>query len=128
MKQLSDKATIPIKATKGSAGYDIFNSENVTIQPGCIELVKTDIAITCPPGTYGRIAPRSGLTIKQKLDIRAGVIDSDYTGPILVAMYNIGDQPQSLRAGSRIAQLILEQISNANITTTHTLQETSRGA
>lgn len=99
VKALSDKATIPVKASEGSAGYDIFSSEDVTIQPGNIQLVKTDIAIICPPGTYGRIAPRSGLTVKQRLDIRAGVTDNDYIGHVLVAMHNIGDEPQSLPAG-----------------------------
>ena len=68
---------------------DLFSEEEATIEPNEIKLTRTDIAITCPSGSYGRIAPRSGLTVKKHLDIRAGVIDDDYTGNVIVAMHNI---------------------------------------
>ena len=67
IKKLSSKAQIPVKATNGAAGLDLFSAEDTTIMPGQIKLIKNDIAITCPTGTYGRIAPCSGLTIKRML-------------------------------------------------------------
>ena len=45
-------------------------------------LVKTDIQIKVPRGTYGRIAPRSGLSWKHHIDIGAGVVDEDYRGNV----------------------------------------------
>jgi dUTPase len=45
-------------------------------------LVPTDISIAVPIGTYGRVAPRSGLAVKHHLDVGAGVIDADYRGPV----------------------------------------------
>ena len=124
VQKLSPQAKLPTRSTDGAAGLDIFSAEPCTIKPGEIKLVKTDIAIACPDGTYGRIAPRSGLTIKQQLDVRAGVIDSDYRGNIQVAMHNIGQHDQQLPAGTKIAQLILERISNVNIVETETLPST----
>ena len=44
-----------------------------------------------PEGTYGRVAPRSGLAVKHGLDVGAGVIDIDYRGPVGVVMFNFGD-------------------------------------
>ena len=127
VKKLSDKAVIPTKATTGSTGFDLYNAAPITIEPGAIQLVPTDLSITCPPGTYGRIAPRSSITVKQQLDIRAGVIDSDYTGHVLIAMHNIGTETRQISQGNKVAQLILEQISPATIQEVQQLTATDRG-
>ena len=127
VKRLSDKAKLPVRATIESAGLDIFSAEDVTISPGEIKLVKTDISIICPKGSYGRLAPRSGLTVKKKIDIRAGVIDADYRGEVLVTVHNIGTEKQFLACGSKIAQLIIEKVANVTICETATLNETTRG-
>ena len=127
VQKLSPKAVLPVRSTDGAAGLDLFSAEPCTIKPGEIKLVKTDIALQCPIGTYGRIAPRSGLTVKQQLDVRAGVIDSDYRGNIIVALHNIGQIQRELQPGTKIAQLILEKISNVDVVETDTLPNTSRG-
>ena len=44
--------------------------------------VHTDLSISCPAGTYARIAPRSGLAVKKGIDVGAGVVDADYRGPV----------------------------------------------
>ena len=59
-------------------------------------------------GTYGRIAPRSGLTVKHHLDVGAGVIDSGYTGNIGVVLFNHGSNDYLVHSGDRIAQLIIK--------------------
>jgi dUTP pyrophosphatase len=76
-------------------------------------LIKTGIAIEIPEGFYGRIAPRSGLALKHGIDVLAGVIDSSYRGEIGVVLFNT-DQNQSfsIKAGDRIAQLIIERHYN----------------
>ena len=76
--------------------------------------------MTVPPGTYGRIAPRSGLALKRNIDIGAGVIDEDYTGPVGVLMINNGSQDFKVNLGDRIAQLILERIVDEPIIITYT--------
>lgn len=53
--------------------------------------VHTGIAIHVPHGTYGRVAPRSGLAAKHFIDVGAGVIDEDYRGEVLVLLFNHND-------------------------------------
>jgi dUTP pyrophosphatase len=92
--------------------------------------VKTDLAISCPAGTYGRVAPRSGLTVKKGVHVGAGVIDADYRGPVGVVLFNLGTEPLVIEHGDRIAQLILEQIVMAPVVDVGDgeLEETVRGA
>ena len=80
IKKLRNSATIPKRATKDAAGYDIAAVENTVVPAKGRTVVKTGISIAIPNGCYGRIAPRSGLTVKKSVDIGAGVIDADYTG------------------------------------------------
>ena len=66
--------------------------------------------IAIPPGTYGRIASRSGLAAKFSIDTGTGVIDSDYQGLVHILLINHSDQPFQVDVGDRVAQLILERI------------------
>jgi len=61
------------------------------------EIVRTGTSITPPRGTYGRIAPRSSMTVKHRITINAGVIDSDYTGEIKVVLANMSDQDYQVK-------------------------------
>jgi dUTP pyrophosphatase len=108
--KLVPNATLPARATPGAAGYDLFSTDSYVVLPGRRVVVSTGISVQLPPGTYGRIAPRSGLAVKHGLDTLAGVIDSDYTGEVKVVLQNLDmSQPFVIRPGYRIAQLILEQ-------------------
>lgn len=80
-----------------------------------------------PVGFYGRIAPRSGLAVKQGIDVLAGVIDSDYRGEIICLLYNTGDTLVELAAGSKICQLIVEQVITPSAAWADDLEETARG-
>lgn len=108
VKRLSENATIPTRATIGSIGYDLYASENKTIDEFGHELVKTDISLELPLGVYGRVAPRSGLALKNSIQIGGGVIDFDYRGSIGVILFNHGKNKFTVTKGDRIAQLILE--------------------
>ena len=85
-----------------------------------------DIAIQVPPGTYGRIAPRSGLSVTNCIDIGAGVIDKDYRGQIKILLINHSDTEFLVQQGDRIAQLILEQNKTPGTKTVQSLQSTER--
>ena len=73
-------------------------------------LVDTDLAIAVPTGTYGRIAPRSGLASKNHIDTGAGVIDADYRGQVKVLLFNHAETDFGIKEGDRIAQLVLERV------------------
>ena len=128
VKRLSTHAILPRRASDGAAGYDLFSSDSVTLGPGDLVCVPTGIAIKVPPGTYGRIAPRSGVTVKHHVHVGAGVIDSDYTGEIKVVLYNNGKNSATFEALDRIAQLIIEKIDLPEIREVQELGETARGA
>src|SRR5437588_3761461 len=102
-------------------------NELATIPPNERMAVSTGIAIATPPGTYARIAPRSGLAAKYSIDIGAGVIDQDYRGEIKVILINHSKYPYQVRPGDRIAQLILEKILLAKAERTEVLDKTTRG-
>lgn len=58
----------------------------------------------------GRIAPRSGLAAKHFIDTGAGVIDADYRGEVKVLLFNHSDVDFPVKAGDRVAQLVLERV------------------
>lgn len=127
-KKLDERAVLPKRGSVLAAGLDVCSIEDVEIGPRQRMVAKTGLAVAIPPGFYGRIAPRSGLASKHGLDVLAGVIDSDYRGEILCLLYNTGDEPIRLAAGSKICQLILEQIITPEAAWATDLDETARGA
>ena len=72
--KITKNAFSPTKATKLSAGYDLYSAYDYIIPPKGKLNIKTDIQIALPYGSYGRIAPRSGLTNKNFIDVGAGVM------------------------------------------------------
>ena len=65
--KLSEHATIPTRGSPLAAGYDLYSAQDTNIPARGKGLVKTDIQIRVPRGTYGRVAPRSGLAWKQHI-------------------------------------------------------------
>jgi dUTP pyrophosphatase len=127
-KQLDQRAVLPKRGSALAAGLDVCCIDDVGIEPKQRAMARTGLAVAIPPGFYGRVAPRSGLATKNGLDVLAGVIDSDYRGEICVVLYNTGDEPISLPAGSKICQLIIEQIITPEAAWATDLEETARGA
>jgi dUTP pyrophosphatase len=114
--KLISTATLPVRSSPGAAGYDLFSTDNYVVLPGRRAVISTGISVQLPPGTYGRIAPRSGLAVKHGLDTLAGVIEPDYTGEIKVVLQNLDTvQPFVIRPGYRIAQLILENYTIVDV-------------
>jgi len=106
---LSERGRAPARSSQGAIGYDLHSAENCIVPSGERRLVPLDIALTLPPGTYGRIAPRSGLALKHGICVGAGVIDPDYRGNVCVLLFNHGQNDFTVSQGDRIAQLILEE-------------------
>ena len=111
IRKLSPNATIPVKGTKESAGFDLSSAQNVDILPGKWETIYTDLRIGIPDGCYGRIAPRSGLASGPfGIDVYAGVVDRDYTGNVAIVLKNNSSSNTfTVKVGDKIAQLICEK-------------------
>lgn len=129
VKRHSDTATLPERKSELAAGYDICSDEELTLPPGQRKAIETNISIEVPPGHYGRIAPRSGLAVKQGINVMAGVIDADYRGKVGVVLINHSHDPFYVQVGDRIAQLLLEKCSTFPVEeiTEHSMTERGEG-
>ncbi|KAF8558801.1 dUTP diphosphatase [Imleria badia] len=127
VKRLSEKAKLPTRGSQLAAGYDLYSAEKKIIPARGKALIDTQLSIAVPIGTYGRVAPRSGLASKFMIDTGAGVIDADYRGTVFVLLFNLSDQDFEVQEGDRIAQLIIEKICNPDVLEVESLDETLRG-
>jgi len=127
-KQLDQRAMLPKRGSALAAGLDVCSIDDLKIAPRDRVMARTGLAVAIPHGFYGRVAPRSGLAAKNGLDVLAGVIDSDYRGEVCCLLYNTGDETINLPAGSKICQLIVEQIITPETEWATDLDETARGA
>jgi dUTP pyrophosphatase len=128
VKRLTKTAELPKRGSLRAAGFDLcLDQDQVVLHPGKRAICKTGIAVGLPPGTYGRIAPRSSLAAKSGIDVLAGVIDQDYTGEIGVVLLNTDDKTHVYRRGERIAQFIVEAYLHCDLEEVHDLDSTARG-
>ena len=127
VKRLSDNAILPAKGSPQAAGYDLYATESMVLMPGRRAVVPTGISIKLPSGTYGRIAPRSGLAVKHGIQTGAGVVDPDYTGEIKVVLFNQDRNTYVIHPGYRVSQLVLEKYEDAAVEDVTEIPETTRG-
>lgn len=129
IKLLSDKAMIPYRGSEEAAGYDLYSTDSVDINPGECKLISTGIAMQLPSGYFGAIFPRSGTAVKRGLRLAncVGVIDSDYRGEVKVPLYNDSQETQSVEQGERIAQLIILPYATVSFEVVDELTDTIRG-
>ncbi len=122
-QKISHAAKKPTKAHPTDAGYDLYSCVYKRLNSMERAVIPTGICVEIPEGFYGRIAPRSGLAVKNGIDVLAGVIDSGYRGQVGVVLINLAMQLELTQAditfepsssfdihpGDRIAQLIIEK-------------------
>mmetsp|Transcript_7486 Transcript_7486/g.21168 ORF Transcript_7486/g.21168 Transcript_7486/m.21168 type:complete len:180 (-) Transcript_7486:107-646(-) len=128
VKRLRPDAILPTRGSPLSAGYDLHAADATTVPARGKALVSTGLAVKCPEGSYGRIAPRSGLAWKNHVDVGAGVVDADYRGEVRVVLFNHAAEDLEINAGDRIAQLVLERILMLPLEEVEDLDATDRGA
>ncbi|KAI9036001.1 putative deoxyuridine 5'-triphosphate nucleotidohydrolase [Aspergillus affinis] len=128
VKKLTDTARAPTRGSAFAAGYDLYSAKATVIPAKGKATVDTGLSIAVPEGTYGRVAPRSGLAAKHFIDTGAGVIDADYRGEVKVLLFNFSDVDFTINEGDRIAQLVLERIYTPEVMVVEELEESVRGA
>jgi len=127
VRKVIPDATLPRRSSDGAVGYDLYSSCDVAVYGRGQALVDTGISMTLPFGTYGRVAPRSGLAVKNGINVGAGVIDPDYTGEVKVLLFNHSDEIFWIKRGDRIAQLIIEKCDTPIVEEVDMLDTTERG-
>ncbi len=117
-KQGEEDGTIPVRATRGSAGYDFISTVDALIYPNQDVLIWTNVKAEMPEDVVLKIYPRSGLATKQGIILKnlVGVVDSDYfsnidnDGNIGICLYKIGGEtPYEIKKGDKIAQGVFEK-------------------
>lgn len=132
VKKLVSNAKLPDYGSIYAAGLDLYssNTETLIVPPLSRNVIPTGISLEWTDKDYYiRIAPRSGLSVKNSIDIGAGVIDWDYRGEIkIVVINNHKENIFEVLPNMKIAQMIPTKIEKMNIIDCSELAETSRGS
>ena len=133
IKKLKENAIVPNHGSEYAAGYDLYaclDAAAVEIPAHSTLMVDTGWAMEIPHMCFGAIFARSGLASKQGLRPAncVGVIDSDYRGPIKVALHNDTDETQTITEGERIAQLVIIPYLTIDFEEVEELNTTDRGS
>jgi len=126
-KRVAETASPLTRGSAEAAGADICSAYEYLIKSNSWCLVKTGLILSLPEGTYGRIAPRSGLALYHGISVGAGVIDRDYTGEIGIVLFNHGNLDFKITQGDRIAQIICEKIIIPELIELQVTNVTQRG-
>ena len=131
IKKIRDTAKIPTKGSNYAAGYDLYADiqSPVRIDPGSVMKIGTGISTQLPANMAALIFPRSGLSTKKGLRLAncVGLVDPDYRGEYIVALYNDSAAPQIVMPGERIAQVVFSPFYEINFIETDELNGTERG-
>lgn len=131
-------AALPLPAyeTPGAAGADLranFRPEDraagLTLAPMQRAILPTGLRVEIPLGYEMQVRPRSGLAVKHGITLpnTPGTIDSDYRGPLGVALINLGTEPYTIHHGDRIAQAVIAPVLQAGFVLAESLSDTARG-
>lgn len=132
--KVRENAIVPVRATSGSAGYDLHAciDRNLTIKKGELVRIPCGVAIELPSNEYAAfVFARSGLGMKYGISLSngVGVIDSDYRGEIQVGLCRMSDgEPYTIKNGDRIAQMIVMRVNAVNFNLVGNLGESERGS
>lgn len=124
---LKPNGKVPTKTNINDAGFDLYSNIDTIIPSKQRKTVSTGIAIQMPEHFAGLIWPRSGLSVKQGIDVLAGVVDSGYRGEIMVCLYNTSDENVSVNTGDRIAQIIFQEVPRVIMEVHKSLGSSQRG-
>ena len=128
MKVMLDPGAImPTRAHPTDAGLDLYAPRTVVIPARGSAVVDTGVHVSLPERTVGMLKSKSGLNVKKNI-LGEGVIDEGYTGPIVVKLYNQGDEDVTIEAGQKLIQLVILPILTPALEQVDSLAETDRGA
>lgn len=131
--RLGREFPLPAYATDGAAGLDLRAccETPLTLQPGQTEMVSSGLAIHLEdPGLAALLLPRSGLGARHGVVLGnlVGLVDSDYQGPVTMALWNRGDRPFTIEPGDRVAQLVVVPVLQVELVQAPDFEPSGRGA
>jgi len=124
-----ENAMLPTYATAGAAGADVYSAKDYKVPPGEHTLIDTGLKCSIPEGYEIQVRPRSGLAIKNRITVlnSPGTVDSDYTGKLGVILMNHSEMVFQVKAGDRIAQIVVAPVTQATFEWAEETKSTDRG-
>jgi len=127
VKKLKENAIVPSYAHEEDAAMDLFSCEDYVVPVGKRQLVSTGIAMELEKGYWSSIRGKSGLAYKKGICILGGVIEYTYRGEYGVIVLNTGDEDFVIKAGDKVAQVVVAPVATAEVEEVGELSETVRG-
>jgi dUTP pyrophosphatase len=125
--KLDGAASAPSRAHETDAGIDLTVIEQHQIPPGGYTQIRTGVRASVPAGYWGLIIGRSSAWAKLRIEVKLGVIDSGYTGELMVAVVNHNTEWITVEPGQRLAQYVLLPAWMGQVTQVDELPEHPRG-
>jgi dUTP pyrophosphatase len=124
-----ENAMLPTYATAGAAGADVYSAKDYKVPPGEHTLIDTGLKCSIPEGYEVQVRPRSGLALKNRITVlnSPGTVDSDYTGKLGVILMNHSEMVFQVKAGDRIAQIVVAPVTQATFEWADETKSTDRG-
>lgn len=117
---------MPSRAHSWDAGLDLYAKYDGYIRCNSHHTFDTGVHVEIPEGYVGYIKSKSGLMVNHGITTD-GTIDSHYTGPIKVCLFNHGGSKYEVKTGDKIAQLVIHKCELPNLEAVEELPETDRG-
>jgi dUTP pyrophosphatase len=124
--KLHEDGKVSVRATEPSGGFDLYSCVDDSVPVQEQKLIRTGIAMAIPCGFVGIIRPRSGLALKKEIDVRAGIIDSDYRQEVFILLRNEGIEDFHIQKGDRIAQMLVLPVPAVTFKQVDSLEQTDR--
>lgn len=133
VKKLTENASLPIKGTDFSAGFDLVATSSKNVAEGSSVFVEygTGLAVEIPEGYCGLIFPRSSITANTSLVLgnAVGLVDADYRGEIKLRFRPINQSSnKSYKVGEKVGQLVIMPYPKIEYVEVTELNETVRGS
>ena len=127
----TEDVELPRYMSEHAAGMDVRAAveKPLALEPGQIALVPAGFYMALPPGWEAQIRPRSGLALRHGITVAnaPGTIDADYRGEVGVILVNMGREPFEVTRGTRIAQMVIARVPQAEVTLVDELPVSDRG-
>lgn len=123
---LDEGAKMPTRAHTTDAGADLYARADTVIKARGSATFDTGVHVQIPSGYVGMLKSKSGLNVKYGL-VSEGVIDSGYSGSIVVKLYNHSDSDYTVKAGEKISQLVIMPVWLGEFEAVEEFEETERG-
>lgn len=123
---LDNGARMPTKAHRADAGFDLYSREAVIVPARESATFDTGVHMQIPEGFVGFLKSKSGLNVKHGITSE-GVIDSGYTGSIVVKLYNHSGKDYKVQIGDKISQIVLLPIAMTDLELVRDFENSERG-